>query len=58
MLVTLQILPYIIMTNLRNVVFIVITITDDETENQKGSFSLYNQHLFPTSLKEEKEEEK
>lgn len=49
-------LPYITITNLRKVAFIVITITSGKTKTQRRSLSLSNQQLLPTRLKEEKEE--
>lgn len=56
-------LPYITVKfnfqpDLGKVAFIVISITDDKTKNQKGSFSLSKQHLLPINFKEEEKLEK
>lgn len=44
-------------SDLGKVVSIVITIIEYKTKNQKGSFSLFNQLLLPSNLREEEKEE-
>lgn len=39
--------------NLGKAAFTINSITDDQTENQKRSFSLFCQHSLPIHLKEE-----